>query len=234
MRLGVLIVAACSAVASAQMQLRPTLADVNLGKSLAAKKRKPDQLFGKARASVGKWFNGSSFVSTEYVIRPDQAFLSRWLGYWSVRDGWTPESQQERWSRAFRGQMGETRFLICLSSYPKMDTAEIIEPAPPNPEQMEIQSISVMSGGKAISGTLRTLDTWRVRERRTLDSRGWWQDWTWFQPLVPNSFQPGKPPIYDLGDYFARWYEFVVPETIAGPCELQIVSPGKVRLAKFR
>ena len=80
-----------------QMPMGPIPSELQLGMRLAEKNRNPDSVFLGARQVTGKWFDGSKRQIIEEVIWLSPDFLSRWLGYLSVKEGWNETEIETRW-----------------------------------------------------------------------------------------------------------------------------------------
>ncbi len=74
---------------------------------------------------TGKWFDGSKRQIVEEVIWLSPDFLSRWLGYLSVKEDWNETEIETRWIKLKARLMNEMAFVVRVSALERADPYEL-------------------------------------------------------------------------------------------------------------
>ena len=108
-----------------KMPMGPIPSELQIGKRIAQRNLGPDSVFLGARQITGRWFDGSKRQVIEEVIWLSPDFLSRWLGYLSIKEDWDEFEIETRWIKLKARLMNEMAFIVRVSALEKVDPFEL-------------------------------------------------------------------------------------------------------------
>ncbi|MBX3096752.1 MAG: hypothetical protein KF812_07815 [Fimbriimonadaceae bacterium] len=204
--------------------VEPNVAYLREGERLAVTQghRGMEALLGPDRDWVGKWFDGRTTQSVEFVVSLSPRIMAKWAGFSARREG---RDAGEVWSEVSSLAEHPT-FVIGLAAYPRMRTFDLFEQIPPDPEPIEDFTVVLVRTTGEEKLQVQSLANIRGRTRRDTDGFDWW-----------SAVRYGLPPqrIGYFGD-FHRAYYFASGSDPVEPgeqYELHIYSDRRTRVARF-
>jgi hypothetical protein len=202
----------------------PDIAFIKEGERLAVRRGHEgiDALLGPDRDWVGKWFDGRTTQSVEFVISLSPRLMAKWAGFAGRREG---RDAGEVWEEV--DQFAEApHFVIGLAAYPRMRTFDLFEQVPPDPEPIEDFMVVLVRAGGEERLAVRELGYVRGRARRDTDGFDWWS-------AVRYDLPPLRRGLF--GD-FHRSYFLAKGETPIAPgekYEVHVYSDRRTRVARL-
>lgn len=212
---------------------------------LATEKRAPESVFLGARQTVGLWFDGSKRKVVEDVTWLSPDFLSRWLGFLSVREGWLDPEIQTRWMKLRARLLNELAFVVHVSALERVDAWE--SGIDTTPDSRSIQSLRYrfsyqpFGAGKptVIEPAVQSEKELRSRKPELLASLPIFISTEWLEPLTPLA---GSNLPYELEFPLGRSVTRYAVLTVPVPANLResftfqvnIFSATRTREAKFQ
>lgn len=192
-----------------------------------------DEAAGPWMKTIGWWFNGRDQSPIEKAVWVSPSFLSRWLGWRSVREGWGPSEVMERWGEA-QGLLEErSAFAVVLCSYPKRSLLGQEEDTAPDTGDLERVRIRLEVDGQSVPVMVQFGPPRQARTRQEVEKAAWWQD-TPAADFLGGSFDPTPEAGWPLGDYHRRvvWVE-CAPISEDQTVILSVESPRRSRTARW-
>lgn len=213
--------------------LTPAVAEVAAGYRSARLGAKPESVIGKNRVAVGKWFDGTKQVPTEYVVWISPGLVARWLGYLARRERWPRGEVQRRWDTYRLATQGRPFFFVALSAYPRQSFVDLTPVAPAKLDTLTLDDVAIETKDRTMSGELHLVGQWRARERAIIERFTWWQVPEWAEWAAPKTLTGGDAPRYELGEWYGAWYTVRGQSSMRDAPKISLQSFEKVRTAQF-
>ncbi len=208
----------------------------NLGVRLATQRKSLASVDRNCHVTLGRWFDGSKQVPTEYALWLSPDYLAREVGYFSKVSGWTDAECDSRWLQLRAAVGNRSLFVIRLATLERQDPLELWSFARVAPPKYESAVFSFTLESTRLKGEI--LDCYLEYSRRphALARTTWFDKSALLESLRPNEVALREPSI-PLGDNVAATYIVAVdlPDAATGkPLTVHAKVGSKMRTGTLR